>query len=366
MKQRFSIAAHNYFKVTNLLIAKKAFLKHETSNPVFSYRKNFNPDVVRKRIKLLEENSIALKSMKLVETALILQHNPSPENLAAFKEINAKYYGEPTKALLAAILARFDTHVSPETKDFWNYINHHISIDLKKAHSTLWPSPELFSAIQAHGMQYMNVLFVHKGEKNLCKLFELVMQDTGLTDMGWKLRTTDDASPAKINHHTKTVWVGSLYKPRTQMAGLRIVAHELYGHALRGQNQSTAESEGFAVLLEQLTSESFKPRRAYRYIAAALAWGVDGRPRDFRQTFEIVWRCMVIASKYTETDARSYAFDECVRIFRGGLPDVPGAIYLKDAIYLPANILTWKWLESRSISYNDFMHLASGRTRIKI
>ncbi len=366
MKQKFPTAAHNYFKVMNLLSAKKTFLEHVTGNPVFTYRESFNINEVKSRQKLLEKDSAAEKSMKLVEAGIILQHNPSIKNQTAFKKFNAAYYGEPTEALLAAVLVRFDACVSPETKDLWQYVSRQISVDLKKADSKLWPSPQLFSEVQSWGAQYMNALFVHKEEKNLCKLFELVMQDTGLIDQGWKLHITEDASPAKINHHTKTIWIGSLYAPRTQLGRLRIVAHELYGHALRGKGQSTAESEGFAVLLEQLTAETFKPRRAYRYIAAALAWGVDGLPRDFRQTFEIMWRCMVIASKYSEADARSYAFDECARIFRGGIPDAPGVIYLKDATYLPANILTWRWLESTSISYNDFMHLASGKTRIEI
>ena len=176
----------------------------------------------------------------------------------------------------------------------------------------------------------------------------------------------DDASHARVNKAKKLVMIGRFYQPRRKISYWGIVAHEIYGHALRSEIDDQFESEGFAILLEQLLRDTFKFRRSYRYLAAALGWGVLGAPRTFREVYEIIWRLMVIASGYTEDKAKDYAFNECVRVFRGGRPDIAGMVFLKDTIYLAANIALWKQLEKTQISYNEFIDIIEGRQRVLV
>ena len=150
------------------------------------------------------------------------------------------------------------------------------------------------------------------------------------------------------------------------MAAERIAVHEVYGHALRGRQESMVESEGFAVVLEQLISCDYKPRRTYRYLAASLGWGVLGNPMTFREVFEVLWRLMIISSKYDEKNAKEYAFGECYRVFRGGSPEVPGAVYLKDLVYFDANQKIWQALSTQKIDYDDFVNILEGRKVITI
>jgi len=173
-------------------------------------------------------------------------------------------------------------------------------------------------------------------------------------------------SHARIYHHTKKIKIGEDYKPRKVMAVGRIVAHEIYGHALRGPSKSLSESEGFALAIEQLTGSRFKFRRAYRYLAASLGWGVFGKPMNFREVFEIIWRLMFISSGYSENKSKEHAFDECCRVFRGGRPDIAGAVYLKDTIYFDANIKVWNFLDAKKLDYEKFVDIIEGRSTITL
>jgi hypothetical protein len=96
----------------------------------------------------------------------------------------------------------------------------------------------------------------------------------------------------------------------------------------------------------------------------ALGWGVFGAPMYFRQVYEILWRLMVISSKYSPEIAKQHAFDECYRAFRGGRPDIAGAVFLKDAVYFAANVEMWKVLSGRQRSYNEFVDIIEGRQTV--
>jgi hypothetical protein len=91
---------------------------------------------------------------------------------------------------------------------------------------------------------------------------------------------------------------------------------------------------------------------------------VLGTPMTFREVYEILWRAMVIGSSYPVEDAKSHAFDECYRAFRGGRPDIAGAVYLKDSIYFRANLIMWSILEDADIGYDKFVDIIEGRMEL--
>lgn len=365
---KFPVAAHTYFSIQNLDEQRERFLVDDAAaNPVFRYGASYRIEVVAERIKQLQVSDQAkrAKYLELVALSIALQNCSDLDHGAVtdFRVKNAALYTEPTANITRAILQRVSSLVGDDTQHLWDEVCAMLPVDLScGAYS--WPTSELFTTLRGYAREYMRELRKIPFSTPLVELLQQSMQLTGLNEEGWRLKTRDDGSHAHVVHKTRSVIVGSFYQPRTLRAARRIAAHEIYGHAIRGYQQSEREAEGFAILLEQLMDKSFKPRRMYRYLAASLGWGAIADPKDFRQTFEVLWRVMVIASKYSRETARRHAFDECSRVFRGGRPDLPGAVFLKDTVYFESNMAFWRALSERSISYNEFMKIAEGKQKV--
>ena len=366
---KFPTATHSYFKIMNLEEQRVLFfLGNSAENPVFTYRNSLNAKSIAKRLEKLEQLGINTAQFKIIQAGITLQASPSQDtSIEIFRQKNSNVYGEPSVKYSLAILKRIKNSVHPDDAPLWDYIakasgyNNHNSLHEV---DEIWPSDELFQTIREHGRVYMRDLIRSDHTLGLVQLLKITLDSSGLTDKGWVLKLKDDASAAHVSHTHKYLTVGVQYRPRNRRATYRVIAHEVYGHITRGAQPTARESEGFAVLLEQLLDNRFKPRRMYRYLAAALAWGALTEAMDFRQTFEIIWRCMVVLSKYTIDDAKKYAFYECARVFRGGRPDIPGAVYLKDTLYFSANIDFWRAFNSEPISYNEFMNIAYGTRQV--
>ncbi|MCB9822968.1 DUF1704 domain-containing protein [Candidatus Nomurabacteria bacterium] len=358
----FPVASHSYFRIANLKEQYDEFIgSGAKSNPTFKYGTSFSNVVIARRLKKVSDNSL-----DLVSAGLNLQSKTvTKKDLNHFRFINAAKYGNPRSDYVNAILSRVESAVDSETKDLWQYISQACSYKSDNNEKTsIWPSPQLFNMIKGYGQKYMVDLVRADYKIGLHGVFNLIIKSTGLASDGWVLCSRDDDSSAHVTHKNKRITVGSNYRPRNIRATYRIVAHEIYGHALRGPQDDLKESEGFAILLEQLLDKKFKPRRMFRYLAAALGWGTTTDSMDFCAVYEIIWRSMVILSKYSEIDAKRHAFSECARVFRGGRPDIPGAVYLKDTLYFSANMLFWQEFEKSTISYNDFMEIANGSKKV--
>lgn len=354
-----ALASHSYFFVRNKDEQKQLFLADDTYSPVFTYHSHFDFDIVGQRLSSVDEQR-AQKSLQLVLASLQLQHDPHDVLVQrSFRLLNEELFITPTDTYADAIIERARTQVTPQTQGLWDYIAAQIEMPAA-GHIDIVPSDVTFQRYRSYLRQYYQVV----ESDDILDEFRKVLENTGLTTDGWSLHVLDDASHARVNHATKRVVVGKEYQPRTSKARHRIVIHEVLGHALRGSQDTIAESEGVAVLLEQLLDDRFKLRRTYRYLAAALGWGALGHQRTFREVYEIIWRLMVIVSRYKEASAKSHAFDECVRVFRGGVPDVPGMVYIKDTVYFASNIAVWNQLERSNLSYNEFIDIIEGRRKV--
>jgi hypothetical protein len=359
--KRPSYAAHSYFHVINKADEKRRFLDEGKRNPQFAYRDHFDMAIVQGSMDEAEHAS-AKHSLQLVLASIDLQReNPDSAVMDKFRKQNEELFVRPRADYVQAILNRTEARVTPETKRLWQYVRGHIEYspadlpDIIPDHVTFTKYYEYFDTYYSGGPDLSG---------NLAHKLGQALRYTGLAEKDWRVRLVDDYSHARIDHALKRVSVGAHYTPRTSKATNRIVVHEIYGHALRGPQADIAESEGVAVMIEQLLDHRFKFRRAYRYLGAALGWGSAGGPRTFREVYEILWRLMVIASRYNEENAKSYAFDECVRVFRGGRPDIAGMVFLKDAIYFAANIAVWQRLQSEPLAYNEFVDVIEGRRKV--
>jgi hypothetical protein len=146
------------------------------------------------------------------------------------------------------------------------------------------------------------------------------------------------------------------------------VAHEIGTHVLRRRNGERTKllllgvgldryeggEEGVATMRQQVVGdESLDDFAGLRYhLAASLALGLDGQPRDFRSTFEVLERYHIFnyMSKGRDREkatklGRSLAYNDCVRLFRG-TDCGPGVVYTKDIAYREANMAVYDLIGS--------------------
>ena len=361
-------APHSYFRVRNTESQLRLFLDDHSYIPEFKYSKKYDTLFVKEAFALsgpaepiagdtLRENKLALilKSIELqsVESGI---HNQVAE---AFRRLNETIYGEPELAYANAILGRAKLKVTGDTIAHWDYIDARLNVESEVVN--IWPEDAFFSTIRKFARSYMQHMSPLSADKTFAQVLQDTLDSAGLIHQGWQIVTVRGGSPVRINHYKKTIRMGRTFTVRRRKSIRRLAAHEVYGHAVRGGNLNLEDSEGFAVLLEQTLDRTFKPRRTCRYLAASIAWGVYGEPLDFIQTFEILWRYIVIIKDLSELESKTIAFRECARTFRGGRPDIAGSIFLRDSVYFKANIKVWRRLQDTNIGYNEFMDIAKGK-----
>ncbi len=360
-KYKFPIAPHSYFRALNKEQAKLNFLNSKDDQPVFEYSSQFRPERIHERLKIVDGDSRATELLYYVEEASRLQIDDS--GLDSFRSLNQKLFNEPEKRYAVAILNSVHDRSKGNSSTYWDEIIDMTGI-LPQSEAVVAPSTGLFIKLQSYFKRYVP-RFGLDGQ-DVVSLLEFYLDSTGLKKEGWAVRVLGGSTLHAHTHHiNKTISIGDQYRPRKKGAAESIAIHEVYGHALRGPRATINESEGFAVLLEQLLIDRFKYRRSYRYLAVSLGWGVLGNPMTFRQVFEVLWRAMALGSGYSASEAKSHAFDECYRAFIGGRPDLAGAVCLKDGIYFRANMKMWNVLENDvDIGYDKFVDIIEGRVEL--
>lgn len=355
MAVTFPVATHSYFKATNKASQKRAFLAASNGNPTFAYPARFSEAQLQEWSPAVATDEVLSHRLAFLASAARLQTDDS--ELTAFRQFNVELFGEPHKDFAASILARHSASIRPEDEMLWKEVQTILGVDLGQT-SQVGPDEQTFQRCRSYLRRYATI--PKKGE-DVVQALQSQLDQIGLTQKGWRLRILKGDEHAHTYHAAKTISVGQHYQPRTLSAVRRIVLHEVLGHAVRGPQKTLSESEGFAIVIEQLTQPRFTMRRSYRYLAASVGWGVFGRPMTFRATHEVMWRMMVIGSDYSEVLAKGHAFDECYRVFRGGRPDLAGAVFLKDTVYFDGNMRIWGVLKHEQLEYNEFIDCIEGR-----
>lgn len=363
-KYLFPVASHTYFRITNKALEKELFLGNSEYVPVFKYGLELNYEVIAGRIEGVSEfDNEVRQSLSLAQAGAALQRKQGADETRHFRQLNVDMFGDPRAEYAEAIICHIHSLVTPSSQHLWDEAVAMLGNPFEKK-MIVGPSSKTFNYYKQLFSTYTHGYFSTIPRMSLPDLLTSSLEYTGLYEQGWRVRLLEDSSHARVNQKAKVLLVGSEYRVRRRLATKRIAVHEVYGHALRGPRPTLAESEGFAILLEQLLNTRFKVRRAYRYLAASLGWGTFGKPMTFREVFEILWRVMAIASAYTQEEARDYAFEECARIFRGGRPEIAGCVYLKDTLYFSANIRMWEYLERNLLQYDEFVAIVEGRKNI--
>lgn len=146
----------------------------------------------------------------------------------------------------------------------------------------------------------------------------------------------------------------------------QLIAHEIGTHVARrvngerssfkllglGLDRYESSDEGIATMREQsIVNEPIKDFSGLAgYLAIGLALGTDGRPRDFRETYDILekyytYKKLHDGQKITKEQAlekaQTIAWNRCVRTFRGTDCKTKGVCSTKDLIYRDGNIDAW-------------------------
>ncbi len=204
--------------------------------------------------------------------------------------------------------------------------------------------------------------------------FTEALEELGIDDWDIVVDSEKGLSNFSVSQEHKIIRIPSeekLLERKISKKKLRgLIAHEIQTHVLRRHNGERSKlqllglgldrylkaEEGIATYNEQQVTGATEFAGVPRFFSIAVAKGIDGQKRDFRETFEIVKDYRLLSSLAKETGpekAAKTAYDDCVRIFRGTTGKTPGAIYPKDMSYF-GNRAIWTLVSKDSDVVHQF------------
>jgi len=385
LKNRFPSALYSFFQIKDIDIAEDSFFEGKNSYPAIGIPQrllDFDVDSYLESLSRLA-NSDQLKNdeakfiNRRLKEACILKEFISLQNkekittkdINNYRRLMIELYGDFNKnefyGVLQFVLGFFNKkNVKPPAEISEILENHRkakifspkekVFIHYRKLAKSI--IPEMFNEIEDY--EKRNTLDIIKG----------ALKESGLLEYGWKVKWAKTGANIVVANQKKHIYVGSHFKPTSKFRMKQLIAHEVYGHARRYElgNVDTGnfEEEGVAILLEQLLAKRFIYKRMIRYLTACFSWGVDGKPRNFIETYTIMLPIVKIITGNNDKDSEKKCFQECIRVFRGGLPAEKGAIFPKDKIYLESNMYVWEKLSDNLLNKEDFASLLEKRSTI--
>ncbi len=204
-------------------------------------------------------------------------------------------------------------------------------------------------------------------------------------DHEWQVEVQDTTGGISVRAEEKKIIIPGKRSNMSHREMREKVVHEGGVHLLRSLNgeqsgllvlsQGLADyydaEEGMGVVMEQLLNGQPKERGVQHYLNTGLALGLDGTPRDFRDTFEIAWRREAVnrlsdQENQQSTDdiikkSKQQAYRQCERIFRGTPAEMPGVVFTKDLAYFNGNYQMWQYLEQNRGNEEAFDELFAGK-----
>ena len=162
----------------------------------------------------------------------------------------------------------------------------------------------------------------------------------------------------------------SRLKPLTHIQTVALAEHEVGTHVRRSEQGRESVlcllqyglkgylkgEEGIAAYMQQQSEGATDFYGIPRYLAASLAVGMDGTPRDFRAVYSIMSDYYNVFTDGVLSDEQLHkiVWDVCMRVFRGTTGQGVGTIYTKDIVYLEGNIEIWNLLVSHPEAFEQF------------
>jgi len=182
---------------------------------------------------------------------------------------------------------------------------------------------------------------------------------------GWEVVIDKSSSKTgiSVDHELKQVKIPATRKVNSTKLQALIV-HEIGTHVLRRQNGERSKllllglgldryekgEEGIATVRGQTFKKKVNEFSGFDgHFAVSLAYGLDGKKRDFKEVYEILETYYYLTGlmngeekQEAKNDAKKNAWERCVRTFRGSNCETAGVCFTKDIIYQQGNIGTWQ------------------------
>lgn len=191
--------------------------------------------------------------------------------------------------------------------------------------------------------------------------FEIALNQ--LNAEGWEAVVSDNVPSISTNQEQRNI---TIPESRTLPSKTRLQAlllHEAGTHVARRVNGENTKlkllslgldryeqgEEGVATMREQVLKDSVNDFSGLEgHLAISLAMGLDGKRKDFRETYEILEKYFyfkaILAKKSPEEasiSAKNDAYKRCIRTFRGTDCKTRGVCFTKDMIYREGSIGVW-------------------------
>jgi hypothetical protein len=297
-----------------------------------------------------------------------------------FVRASESLYGKPDKSVFSGLAAHAiaektlgNDSDSVETSQIRDELSGLIGEIDESNFAPFVPSPELVTRIGNLVHERFDSLVEHIDPDQEYDVYGMVQAlDTALEKLdgkklGWRVAKVPNSSVLAVSAHQKLVEVGE-NRPTIKGSVLRgKTLHELGVHAGRSINAEKASwlsaeygqegyldfEESFATALEDAYHGKSEEHGEDYQLVAGLGYGLDNHsPRDFRETFEVMWRTKALDKvkdgQISEKDldkAKSSAFTSCLRLFRGTTGQQKGVIYLKDMAYSNGQESVWTVLK---------------------
>lgn len=202
---------------------------------------------------------------------------------------------------------------------------------------------------------------------DMVNAIDVALDKIGGKELGWRADIAKNSSSLAVSAHQRVAEVGERRKALLGSELKAKVLHEVGIHALRsinaenagwlsaayGQDGYLAFEEALATAMEDAYNGEFIDHGVNYYLIAGLAYGLDEHsPRDFREVYEVMWRINALSHTNDEDmpeditgKAKTRAFNNCLRMFRGTRTTDRGVLYSKDLAYFAGQELAWQELD---------------------
>ena len=392
LKNEYSTALYSYFRITNLKESYEKFRLDPSKPPVFKYSSVSSLNNVNSRIRKLRTVIKDIDTANQAEIAFVEWRIAESLLLREFRKIYEKHR-KPTSRMVDKYIADQEELYGELDPKVFGGILRYIRITSHRRGATYTKAmDEIEKKINAHSSHHLfipkDATFQHYkdvfhqcfpellksfsgirsaeqySQAEIISVFERALEAIGAKDKGWEVVFVDGGANVTTAKYGKKIMVGIDFRPTSSLRLKQIAAHEVGCHVQRAitnyhanvQTLFDENEEGLALVLEQLLGSRFTYKRVLRYFAIGLAVGFDGKKRNFSEVYEILWRSAYILHG-NKKRAKEQAFYETARAFRGGLPSVPGLVYIKDKIYLESNLKVWQQLQEKQLNKTQFHSL---------
>lgn len=191
--------------------------------------------------------------------------------------------------------------------------------------------------------------------------FESALERIQVTD--WNVEILPNITNISVSHEKKLVKIPATRKVEFKKLQA-LLTHEIGSHIIRSKNGERSKlkllgigldrvekgEEGVATMREEAIHGKLDDFMALEsHLAISMVQGLDGTPRDFRQTYSFLKKYYqfkkVLKPEEVKLAVQDEAWNRTIRIFRGTDCKTPGACFTKDIVYKEGNIETWNLLE---------------------